>query len=279
MRVLDVKEIIPTIRQLCIDANYHPEGSLMTMLKKAKNNEDSNLGKSILSQIIENDEIATRDFVPMCQDTGIVVVFAEIGTGLALTGNLEEAINEGVRQGYEDGYLRKSVVGHPLDRVNTKDNTPAIIHFKVVSGDELKITLAPKGAGSENMSALRMLKPSDGYLGVKAAVIDAVKEAGGNACPPIIVGVGVGGNFEKSALIAKEALMRPLEDQSVDPIAARLEAELLEELNQLNIGPMGFGGKTTALAVKVETYPCHIASLPVAINIQCHASRHLSHTF
>jgi fumarate hydratase subunit alpha len=215
----------------------------------------------------------------MCQDTGIVVVFVEIGRDLKLIGNLEEAINEGVRQGYEEGYLRKSVVKHSLDRVNTRDNTPAIIYYNLVDGDKLKITIAPKGAGSENQSRLEMLKPSDGYEGVKKMVLDSVLKAGGNPCPPIIVGVGIGGNFEKSAIMAKEALLRPIEDVSDDEIAARLEEELLTEINELNVGPMGFGGLTTALAVKVNTYPCHIACLPVAVNIQCHSSRHLTKVF
>ena len=215
----------------------------------------------------------------MCQDTGIVVVFVEIGHELQLIGNLEAAIHEGIRRGYEKGYLRKSVVAHPLHRINTKDNTPAIIHYNFTEGDQLKITIAPKGAGSENVSAISMLKPSDGYEGVKRFVIDTVLKAGGNPCPPIIVGIGIGGNFEKCALLSKQALMREIKDQSQDEIAAKLETELLKEINELNIGPMGFGGVTTALAVKVNTYPCHIASLPVAVNIQCHASRHLTEIF
>ena len=279
MRTLDVSEMIDEIAQLCIDANYYVADDLMMALKNAKEGETSELGKNILGQIIENDEIAMRTHVPMCQDTGVVVAFVEVGTDLHLIGDLEAAINEGIRQGYDKGYLRKSVVKHPLDRVNTADNTPAVIHYKLTSGDQLKITIAPKGAGSENQSQLRLLKPSDGYEGVKQVVIDTVLKAGGNPCPPIIVGVGVGGNFEKCALIAKEALMRPLDDVTDDEIAAKLEQELLAEINALNVGPMGFGGKTTALAVKVNTYPCHIAALPVAVNIQCHASRHLTKIF
>ena len=279
MRTLDVSAIIDHIAKMCMDANYYVGEALMMALKKAKNDETSELGKNILGQIIENDEIAAQTHVPMCQDTGFVIAFVEIGTDLQLIGDLEDAINEGIRRGYDKGYLRKSVVQHPLNRINTKDNTPAIVHYKITPGDQLKITIAPKGAGSENQSQLRMLKPSDGYEGVKQVVIDTVLKAGGNPCPPIIVGVGIGGSFEKCALIAKEALMRPLDDISDDEIAAKLERELMTEINELNVGPMGFGGKTTALAVKVNTYPCHIAALPVAVNIQCHAARHLTKIF
>lgn len=279
MKKLEVSSIIPKIEQMCIEANYYASHSLFNTLRMAKDVETSTLGKTILSQIIENDEIASKDHVPMCQDTGIVVVFVEIGHELQLIGNLEAAIHEGIRRGYEKGYLRKSVVAHPLHRINTKDNTPAIIHYNFTKGDQLKITIAPKGAGSENVSAISMLKPSDGYEGVKRFVIDTVLKAGGNPCPPIIVGIGIGGNFEKCALLSKQALMREIKDQSQDEIAAKLETELLKEINELNIGPMGFGGVTTALAVKVNTYPCHIASLPVAVNIQCHASRHLTEIF
>ncbi|MTN80919.1 fumarate hydratase [Turicibacter sanguinis] len=279
MKKLEVSSIIPKIEQMCIEANYYASHSLFNTLRMAKDVETSTLGKTILSQIIENDEIASKDHVPMCQDTGIVVVFVEIGHELQLIGNLEAAIHEGIRRGYEKGYLRKSVVAHPLHRINTKDNTPAIIHYNFTEGDQLKITIAPKGAGSENVSAISMLKPSDEYEGVKRFVIDTVLKAGGNPCPPIIVGIGIGGNFEKCALLSKQALMREIKDQSQDEIAAKLETELLKEINELNIGPMGFGGVTTALAVKVNTYPCHIASLPVAVNIQCHASRHLTEIF
>ncbi|WP_350022327.1 fumarate hydratase [Turicibacter sanguinis] len=279
MKKLEVSSIIPKIEQMCIEANYYASHSLFNTLRMAKDVETSTLGKTILSQIIENDEIASKDHVPMCQDTGIVVVFVEIGHELQLIGNLEAAIHEGIRRGYEKGYLRKSVVAHPLHRINTKDNTPAIIHYNFTEGDQLKITIAPKGAGSENVSAISMLKPSDGYEGVKRFVIDTVLKAGGNPCPPIIVGIGIGGNFEKCALLSKQALMREIKDQSQDEIVAKLETELLKEINELNIGPMGFGGVTTALAVKVNTYPCHIASLPVAVNIQCHASRHLTEIF
>lgn len=279
MRKIEVATLITKIEEMCIDANYHVDQTLLKTLKKTKELETSELGSNILQQIIKNDEIASQNAVPMCQDTGIVVVFVEVGTEVQLIGNLEEAIHEGIRRGYTKGYLRKSVVEHPLNRVNTKDNTPAVIHYKLVPGNQIKLTIAPKGAGSENTSAVRMLKPSDGYDGVKKMVIDTILNAGGNPCPPIIVGVGIGGNFEKCALLSKEALMRPLDDMANDEIAAKLERELLQEINELNIGPMGFGGITTALAVKVNTYPCHIASLPVAVNIQCHASRHLSQTF
>jgi len=279
MRTLDVSTIVDHIARMCVDANYYVEDALMRSLKKAQNDETSELGKNILGQIIENDEIAANTHAPMCQDTGFVVAFIEIGTELQLIGDLEDAVNEGVRRGYDKGYLRKSVVKHPLDRINTKDNTPAIVHYNLTAGDQLKITIAAKGAGSENQSQLQMLKPADGYDGVKQVVIDTVLKAGGNPCPPIIVGVGIGGSFEKCALIANEALMRPLDDVSNDEIAAKLEGELLVEINELNVGPMGFGGKTTALAVKVNTYPCHIAALPVAVNIQCHASRHLTKVF
>ena len=214
MRKLEVSSIIPKIESMCIEANYNASSSLMTTLRQAQENESSTLGQTILSQIIKNDEIATNSQVPMCQDTGIVVVFVEIGSSIQLIGNLEEAIHEGIRRGYQNGYLRKSVVAHPLDRINTKDNTPAIIHYQWVEGDELKITIAPKGAGSENVSAVGMLKPSDGYEGVKQFVLDTILKAGGNPCPPIIVGVGVGGNFEKCALLSKQALRRPLEETS-----------------------------------------------------------------
>ncbi len=278
MRTINTNELVSKIEQMCITANCHVDQSLLTKLKQAKHNETSSLGQTILSQIIENDELASEQNLPICQDTGIVVVFVELGTDVQLEGNLEEAIHEGIRRGYESGYLRKSVVSHPLNRVNTKDNTPAIIHYKLVPGDQLKITLAPKGAGSENVSQLVMLKPSDGYEGVKQFVLNTIKTAGGNPCPPIIVGVGIGGNFEYCATLAKKALLRELDDTSNDEICAQLETELLQEINELNIGPAGFGGQTTALAVKVEAFPCHIASLPVAVNIQCHVARHLSIT-
>lgn len=232
------------------------------------------LEKSIFSQIVENAKIAKNEFIPICQDTGISIVFLEIGQDVHINGDLNEAINMGVKEAYMQGYLRKSVVSHPLDRINTNDNTPAIIHTRIVNGDKIKITVAPKGAGSENMSKLKMLNPSDGYQGVKDFVINSIVEAGGRPCPPIIVGIGIGGDFEKSALLAKEALLRPLDDITLDPIARRLEDELFIAINETNIGAMGLGGKNTCLAVKVNCYPCHIASLPVAINIGCHVNRH-----
>lgn len=274
MRKINMSVVVNEVEKLCIDANYYIGNSLLEMIKKAKENEDTDLSRSVLQQIIENDEIAKNEHLPMCQDTGIVVVFLEIGNQIIFDGDIYEAINEGVRRGYKKGYLRKSVVKHPFDRVNTNDNTPAIVHVKIVEGEQLKIKLAPKGAGSENMSLVKMLTPAEGIEGVKKLVLDTVLNAGGKACPPITVGIGIGGNLEKAALIAKEAILRDVSDESEDPIINKLEKELLSEINQLDIGPMGFGGKTTALAVKINTYPCHIASLPVAINIQCHASRH-----
>lgn len=275
MKELDLRKVTDEVERMCIEGNYFIGKDVLDKIKEAHSKEESEVGKKILGQILENDDIAAKEQVPMCQDTGIVVIFVEVGTDVKINGDIYEAINEGVRRGYEKGYLRKSVVRHPLDRVNTKDNTPAIIHTKLVpNSDKVKIIVAPKGGGSENMSALKMLKPSDGIEGVKKLVVDTIENAGGNPCPPIIVGVGIGGNFEKAALLAKEAVLRPINDKSADPIAADLEAELLELINKTGVGPLGLGGRTTALAVKVNTYPCHIAALPVAININCHAARH-----
>lgn len=275
MKELDLRKVTDEVERMCIEGNYFIGKDVLDKIKEAHAKEESEVGKKILGQIIENDDIAAKEQVPMCQDTGIVVIFVEVGTDVKINGDIYEAINEGVRRGYEKGYLRKSVVRHPLDRVNTKDNTPAIIHTKLVpNSDKVKIIVASKGGGSENMSALKMLKPSDGIEGVKKLVVDTIKNAGGNPCPPIIVGVGIGGNFEKAALLAKEAVLRPINDKNADPIAADLEAELLELINKTGVGPLGLGGRTTALAVKVNTYPCHIAALPVAININCHAARH-----
>lgn len=275
MKELDLRKVTDEVERMCIEGNYFIGQDVLNKIKEAYEKEESEVGKKILGQIIENDGIAANEQVPMCQDTGIVVVFLEVGTDVKINGDIYEAINEGVRRGYEKGYLRKSVVRHPLDRVNTKDNTPAIIHTKLVpNSDKVKIVVAPKGGGSENMSALRMLKPSDGVEGVKKLVVETIKNAGGNPCPPIIVGVGIGGNFEKAALLAKEAVLRPINDTSADPILADLEKELLGLINKTGVGPLGLGGRTTALAVKVNTYPCHIAALPVAININCHAARH-----
>ena len=273
MRHIPSLEITQKVKELCIKAAYELGKDIVGALEGARNKEESLLGKEILDEIIENAEIAQKENVPMCQDTGIAVFFVEIGRDAAVDGNLEDAINEGVRQGYSEGYLRKSVC-HPLTRKNTGDNTPAIIHTKIVEGDKIKITIAPKGAGSENMSRLAMLKPSQGMQDIKDFIINVVKEAGGNPCPPIILGVGIGGNFEKSALLAKEALLRNIGTPNSDRELDVFEKELLESINNLGIGPMGFGGRTTALAVHIKTAPCHIASLPVAVNIQCHAARH-----
>lgn len=273
MKRIETNLISKEVERLCIEAATFIEPDVISSLKKAKDIE-SGLSKSILEQIIENDEIATKEFVPMCQDTGIMIVFVEIGNEVFIDGDLNEAINEGVRNGYINGYLRKSVVKSPLNRINTKDNTPAIIHIKFTLGDKLKITVCPKGAGSENMSKVKMLVPADGIDGIKKFVKETIQEAGGRACPPLVVGIGIGGNLEKASLLAKEALLRPLDDESEDLDARQLEKELLKEINELNVGPMGLGGKTTALAVKINLYPCHIASLPVCVNLQCHAARH-----
>ena len=274
MRNVESSLIIKTIKELALDANCNIGKSFIDVLREALKKEKSDIGKNVISQIIENDEIALDNKEPMCQDTGMVVVFVELGYDVHLEGDLYDAINEGVRQAYEDGLLRKSVAKHPITRGNTNDNTPAIIHVKLVPGDKIKFTLAPKGGGSENMSLVKMLIPSDGIEGIKKLVLHTIFYAGGKPCPPLVVGVGIGGNLEKSALIAKEAIMRDLNDVNPDPVLAKLEAELLDEINQLGVGPMGFGGSTTALAVKINAYPCHIASLPVAVNLQCHASRH-----
>lgn len=276
MRIINNEVITSAIKSLALSANFNIGSSFLNVLRKAANTEKSAIGKNVLEQIIENDELANKTLVPMCQDTGMVVVFLEVGYEVQFSGNLYEAINEGIRQAYKEGYLRKSVVTHPLVRENSKDNTPAIVHIEYVEGSNLKITVAPKGAGSENMSLVKMLLPADGPEGIKRLVLHTIFEAGGKPCPPLTVGIGIGGNLEKSALIAKKALMRDIGDLNPDPVLAKLEKELLDDINRLGIGPMGFGGTTTALAVKIASYPCHIASLPVAINIQCHASRHKS---
>lgn len=273
MRKISTQEITSKVRELCIKAACELGSDVIFALEGFRGKEESPLGREILDQIIENAHIALKEDAPMCQDTGIAVFFVEVGRDVAIDGSLDDAINEGVRQGYKEGYLRKSVC-HPLTRKNTGDNTPAIIHTKIVDGDWVKITIAPKGAGSENMSRLAMLKPSQGIQGIKDFVINAVKEAGGNPCPPIILGIGIGGNFEKSALLAKEALLRNVGTPNPDSELDALEKELLEKINSLGIGPMGFGGRATSLAVHIKTAPCHIASLPVAVNIQCHAARH-----
>lgn len=275
MKVLDLEKVTAEVERMCIEANYYIGEDVLAKLKEAYDNEETSVPKSVLSQILENDTIAKNDDVPMCQDTGTAVVFLEVGTDVKINGDIYEAINEGVRRGYTNGYLRKSIVRHPLDRVNTKDNTPAVIHTELIpNSDKVKISIAPKGGGSENMSALKMLRPSDGIEGIKKFVLDTIKNAGGNPCPPIFLGIGIGGNFEKVAYLAKKALMRDINDKNPDPILAKLEDELYEEVNKLGVGPLGLGGKTTALAVKVEAFPCHIVALPVAINMNCHAVRH-----
>ena len=276
MRKIKLSEVSEKIYELFIDACENISDNVYEVIERACEREKSPLGKEILEKILENDRLAREKHLPMCQDTGLALVFLTIGSEVYFEGDIYEAVNEGVRRAYTEGYLRKSVVRHPLDRVNTKDNTPAVVHIKMVPGDEFKIDVAPKGGGSENMSSVRMMIPADGREGVKKFVLDTVLDAGGKPCPPIIVGVGIGGSFEQCALIAKEALLREIDDESPDPIARELERELLSEINALGIGPMGLGGTQTCLAVKVNVRPCHIASMPVAINIQCHAARHKS---
>lgn len=276
MRTIDVSEITKNIKEMCIEANHFLSTDMDVALKNAVKTEESPLGRQILDQLQENLQIAAKDMIPICQDTGMAVIFMEIGQEVHFEGGrLEDAINEGVRQGYTEGFLRKSVVGDPILRENTKDNTPAIIHYSIVEGDKVKIKVAPKGFGSENMSRVFMLKPADGIEGVKNAILTAVKDAGPNACPPMIVGVGVGGTFEKCALMAKEALTREVGSHSDIPWVKELEEEMLDKINRLGIGPGGLGGTTTALAVNVNTYPTHIAGLPVGINICCHVNRHI----
>ena len=279
MRTVNVEEISKNIKEMCIEANHFLSKDMDIAMKNAVSTEKSPLGKKILSQLQDNLKIAGEDMIPICQDTGMAVVFLEIGQDVHFEGgDLEDAVNEGIRRGYVDGYLRKSVVKDPILRENTKDNTPGIIHYKIVPGDQVKIKVAPKGFGSENMSRVFMLKPADGIEGVKEAVLTAVKDAGPNACPPMVVGVGIGGTFEKCALMAKEALTREVGSHSDIPYVKELEEELLERINKIGIGPGGIGGSTTALAVNVNTYPTHIAGLPVAVNICCHVNRHVIRT-
>lgn len=278
MRKVKTDKIINTVKEMCIEANLELAPDMKQALVNAKENETSEVGCKILSDLEENLEIAKNESIPICQDTGMAVVFVEVGQSVKVKGSLTEAINEGVRQGYTEGYLRKSVVSDPLERVNTNDNTPAIIHYDIVDGNEIKITLAPKGFGSENMSKIVMLKPADGIEGVKEVVINAVKDAGPNACPPMVVGVGIGGTFEKCAILAKKALARDLNSKNENQLYADLEDELLEKINKIGIGPGGLGGTQTALGVNVETYPTHIAGLPVAVNICCHVNRHVTRT-
>lgn len=275
MRELDVKVITENIKEMCIEATHFLTEDMKNVLDDSVTKEESPLGKQILQQLQENLKIAGDEMIPICQDTGMAVVFIKVGQDVHFTGgNIEDAINEGVRQGYTEGYLRKSVVKDPIIRENTKDNTPAIIHYSIVEGNNVEITVAPKGFGSENMSRIFMLKPADGIDGVKNAILTAVKEAGPNACPPMVVGVGIGGTFEKCALLAKEALTRNINEQSKIPYVKELEEEMLEKINCLGIGPGGLGGRVTAFAVNIETYPTHIAGLPVAVNICCHVNRH-----
>ena len=279
MREINVSEITEAVKNMCIDANYALSDDMKKALESAQKEEVSELGKQIFSQLEENLEIAANDKIPICQDTGMAVFFFKIGQDVHFVGgNLGDAINEGVKQGYTEGYLRKSVVGDPLIRVNTKDNTPAIVHYDIVPGDKVTITCAPKGFGSENMSRVFMLKPADGEEGVKEAVLRAVKDAGPNACPPMVVGVGIGGTFEKCAEMAKEALTRPVGSHSDKEHIKAMEEELLERINKTGIGPAGLGGKMTALAVNINTYATHIAGLPVAVNICCHVNRHVTVT-
>ncbi len=276
MRNINAAEITKNIKEMCIEANYYLSEDMLNVFKKAKEQEESPLGCQILEQLDENLKIAAEDMIPICQDTGMAVVFIEIGQDVHIEGqNLEDAINEGVRQGYVEGFLRKSVVKDPILRENTKDNTPAVIHYSIVPGEQITITLAPKGFGSENMSKIFMLKPADGIEGVKQAVLSAVRDAGPNACPPMVVGIGIGGTFEKCAFLSKKALARPADSESEIPYVRELEKELLSKINRLGIGPGGLGGTQTALAVNIETYATHIAGLPVAVNICCHVNRHV----
>ncbi|HHV64384.1 MAG TPA: fumarate hydratase [Peptococcaceae bacterium] len=275
MKIISVQEIIAAVEKLCIEANCVLNSDLQAALEKALSTEESPQGREVIELLLRNAQIAAEEKMPICQDTGMAVLFVEVGQDLQVVqGSLTEALNEGVRRGYKKGYLRKSVVKDPLERVNTGDNTPAVIHYDIVPGDKLIITVAPKGFGSENMGALKMLKPSDGLAGVMNFVVNTVDQAGANPCPPIIVGVGIGGTMEKAALLAKKALLRPIGTSHPDAFYAQVEKELLRRINSLGIGPQGFGGRNTALAVHVETFPTHIAGLPVAVNINCHVARH-----
>jgi fumarate hydratase subunit alpha len=275
MREINANEIISNIKEMCIEANLYLSKDMKGAVENAFANEKSKLGKQIMGQLIENLDIADKEQIPICQDTGMAIVFVKLGQDVHITGmSLTDAINEGVRQGYVEGYLRKSVVKDPIIRENTKDNTPAIIHYDIVDGENVEITVAPKGFGSENMSKMYMLKPADGIEGIKASVIDAVKNAGPNACPPFVVGVGIGGNFEKAAILAKTALTRDINSHHIDEHIAKLEDELYEEINSLGIGPAGLGGSNTALAINIETFATHIAGMPCAVNMCCHVNRH-----
>ena len=275
MREIHISKIIDTVKELCIEANYYLSNDVKRALCNAKENETWPLAENILDQIILNSDIAKNENMPICQDTGMACIFIDIGQDVHIVGGLlDDAINEGVRRGYEEGFLRKSVVKDPINRINTKDNTPAIIYYNMAAVDKIKTTVASKGVGSENMIRIKMLKPSDGLQGVKDFIIETVKLAGPNPCPPIVIGVGIGGTFDKAAYLAKKALIRPLDKRNEDKFYSDLEEELLDTINKLGIGPQGFGGKTTALGLNIETYPTHIAGLPVAVNINCHATRH-----
>lgn len=277
LRIINTDILMQNIKEMCIEANHFLSEDMKAAFSKAKSDEKSPLGRQIIEQLEENMQIAGEDMIPICQDTGMAVVFLEVGQDVHFEGgSVEEAVNEGVRQGYTEGYLRKSVVNDPIIRENTKDNTPAVIHYAIVPGDKAKITIAPKGFGSENMSRIFMLKPADGIEGVKNAILTAVKDAGSNACPPMVIGVGIGGTFEKCALLAKQALTRPVDVRSQVPYVRELEEELLDKINKTGIGPAGLGGSVTALAVNINTYPTHIAGLPVAVNICCHVNRHVT---
>lgn len=274
MRRIDSEEIVEAVSRLSCEANYYLNEDILRAIEKGIAEEESPVGREILQQIRENARIAAANKMPICQDTGVAVVFVEIGNQISIKGDLEQAINKGISKGYKEGYLRKSIVDNPIFRNNTGDNTPAVIYTEMVKGDNLKIIVAPKGGGSENMSRINMLKPADGRDGIIDFVCNTVSEAGANPCPPLVVGVGIGGTFEKAALLSKKALLRKLDDRHPDPQMARLEEELLSEINKLGIGPQGLGGTTTALGVNIEVFPCHIASLPVAVNLNCHVSRH-----
>jgi len=275
MRLIESQTIVQAVKSLCIEANYNLKEDVTSSLRMAREREKSETGREILGQLLENAEIARKDGYPLCQDTGVAVFFIEMGQEVSISGaGLYDAINQGVREGYAEGFLRNSMVVHPLKRVNTGDNTPAIIHLESVPGDKIKIDFMAKGGGCENMSGLTILSPAAGVAGVKDFVIKSVKEAGSNPCPPIIVGIGIGGNFEKAAILAKKSLLRPIGTRNADPDVAKLEEDILDEINKLGIGPQGLGGSVTALSVQIEVFPCHIASLPVAVNIECHSHRH-----
>jgi fumarate hydratase subunit alpha len=275
MRNIPVSAVTETVKSLCMEANYFLGDDVLQLIRKCLGREESPLGREVLSQIVENARIACDEKIPMCQDTGFSVVFLELGQDVHLTdGDLLTSVQEGIRQGTKEGYLRNSIVRDPLRRANTGDNTPAVVHVEIVPGDKIKITVAPKGGGSENMSEVKMLPPSAGIEGVREFVVDRIRRSGGNPCPPVIAGVGIGGTFEKCAWLAKKALLRPAGSSNPDPFSAELVSDLLKRINSLGIGPMGFGGRCTALAVHIEAHPCHIASLPVAVNVQCHAARH-----